>query len=435
MALFRGKDLDLPELTQMYQLTVPEWGDDPLRLIDTELDIWAQLQTHTDSQLIAHEQPTGADALPKLSRGYERDPVVVREILEVRDLPSAVVMKLTEIIDSTKPGCLQLETLVYLVRMMARSGRTDDAWRITEALTRRVAPGITHRLTRIHGISSDRIEELFEEIIVRLYEAWFSNAPSDEFWEVRFGVCLDRTVIGAIRRHNLREFPEPDSKDKAIAWAMAHLKEPERSAFYWTAAAGLTNEQTAIHLGISSSKVRDYVIAAYASLEARSDRILTDDAYISLSPREHYDEAELLNLKALAIAHGINRRVLDSAVKEPGGAMWSVRDLQWIDAQHQDRLRIFGEDGLPSTVHDVNPNVRVPSTHVLNQFAPTPGHALLRRVVDGLWSVVTGHVRVGQCVECLNPFVANERGPVQVYCSSRCGTRVRVRRHAAHTNA
>lgn len=222
-----------------------------------------------------------------LSRGYTRETTVLADIADLEQLSPDAFWRRAAMRDYQQAGCPKLETLVYLVRSRTRSGRVEDAWRIIDVLTRRVTPTIQNRLARIYGISRDQVEELYEEVIAELYAAWLSDAPSDEFWEVRFGVCLDRKVIDAIKRHRrIREHeialatvsddgspmdpleqmadlasldPETSATVKA---ALDSLPEPLRTAFYMTEVAGFTEEATARHLGVTSRTIRNYLARA-----------------------------------------------------------------------------------------------------------------------------------------------------------------------------
>jgi hypothetical protein len=440
MALFRGKDLDLPILTQLYQVVVPpQWEGNPSLLLGGELDNWVQFQVGSEPQPLVDPPPSEADSLPALGRGYKRDPAVVSEVVELRRLPPAQLWERVQITDYTQPGCLRLETLVYVAREWAMSGHADDAWRIIDVLTRRVTPTIQNRLARIYGISLEKVEDVYEEVVAGLYEAWLSDAASDEFWEVRFGACLDRKLTRVILKHRLEQMPAMASLDPesaaAVNAALDSLPEPLRTAFYMTEVAGFTEEVTGRHLAVSQSTVRNYLTRARALLEDRADTAILSGPSPSMSNSTTNDATEVLDLKALAEAHAVTHRMLDSAVVGLEWAVWSVRDLRWLDARHEDHLKVFHDDGLPYAVYDLDPEMRVPAMRVLNQYQTAPRQVLVRRIIDGLWSVVTGRCRVGRCAECRNPFIANERGPNQVFCSNRCGNRVRVRRHAAETNA
>jgi RNA polymerase sigma factor (sigma-70 family) len=222
-----------------------------------------------------------------LSRGYTRESAVLVDIADLERLPAESFWQRAAMRDYQQAGCPRLETLVYLVRSRARAGRTEDAWRIIDVLTRRVTPTIQNRFARVYGISRDQAEDLYEEVIAELYEAWLSEAPSDEFWEVRFGVCLDRKVIDAIKRYRrireneialatvsddgspmdpLEQMPDPAALDPetaaAVNAALDSLPEPLRTAFYMTEIAGFTEEATASHLGVTSRTIRNYLARA-----------------------------------------------------------------------------------------------------------------------------------------------------------------------------
>lgn len=222
-----------------------------------------------------------------LSRGYSRENAVLADIADLERLPEDAFWRRVSIRDYQQPGCPRLESLVYLARRRARSGRSEDAWRIVETLTRRVTPTILNKLAKVYGISRDQAEDLYEDVIADLYDEWLSEEPAHEFWEVRFGVCLERRVIDAIKRHRrirenevaltatteegatldpLEQMPDLAALDPQTAAtaraALDSLPEPLRTAFFMAEFAGFTEDAVSAHLGVTSRTIRNYLARA-----------------------------------------------------------------------------------------------------------------------------------------------------------------------------
>jgi RNA polymerase sigma factor (sigma-70 family) len=222
-----------------------------------------------------------------LSRGYQREAAVLAEIADLESASPDTFWRRVGILDYRQPGCPKLETLVYFVRSRERSGAVDDSWRIVEILTRRVTSIIQSRLARVYGISRDQAEDLYEDVVSELYEEWLSGEPAREFWEVRFGVCLDRKVIDAIKRlrrvrdnevalavvsedgethdviEQMADLSSLDPEEAAtIRAALDSLPEPLRTAFYMAEIARFTEEEVAGELAVTSRTVRNYLAKA-----------------------------------------------------------------------------------------------------------------------------------------------------------------------------
>lgn len=125
---------------------------------------------------------------------YEREPVVTRQIAHFCDLPdrerSRALLTPAATGDPHRP---KEETLVYFVREYDRHGQKQVAWDLLESLVSRLSGHIGRELAKWRLPQSEQ-EECAEALIAQLYERVFSHDPSEEFWEVRFWVCLDRRL-------------------------------------------------------------------------------------------------------------------------------------------------------------------------------------------------------------------------------------------------
>jgi hypothetical protein len=194
------------------------------------------------------------------------------------------------------------EALVAVARAFMRSGATEDAWRIIEVLSRRVA-GRTYRHLSLWGIAgASQQEDITRDILHMMIECVLSTDPQNEFWECRFWTCFDRRVRTllrdfASRRHDNVEWNEDveraatdvrplsastatiDWTDNIAAKALLdRLPEPLRTAFYLKHYAGYKEESAdgeptiASTLGVSGRTVRNYLRRAELLLaELRGD--------------------------------------------------------------------------------------------------------------------------------------------------------------------
>lgn len=240
----------------------------------------------------------GNDLKP-LSRGYTREPDVLADIAALRALPGREFWRRAAITDWQADGCPRMESLVYFLRALSLRGDGDEAWRIAEILTGRVANTVLRRIGRWRSLTVDQREEVESAVTIKLYEEWFSLEPGGEFWEVRFAVCLERTISDEIDRalrivRNETDLTswEDDTGDTADAWeriadtptldaettamiadALACLEEPLRTAFYlyhyegWPEYSSDPSQPSIAHLlGVTSRSVRNYLRRAEARL-------------------------------------------------------------------------------------------------------------------------------------------------------------------------
>ncbi|MBC8142984.1 MAG: sigma-70 family RNA polymerase sigma factor [Armatimonadetes bacterium] len=125
---------------------------------------------------------------------YEREPSVMRQIAHFCALPDRVrcsaLCAPVALGDVNRP---KEETLVYFVREYDRRGQQTAAWDLLEALVSRLSGHIKRELSKWRLPQAEQ-DECAEALITQLYERVLSHEPSEEFWEVRFWVCLDRRL-------------------------------------------------------------------------------------------------------------------------------------------------------------------------------------------------------------------------------------------------
>ena len=137
--------------------------------------------------------------LRTLSKGYTHEPDVTKQLNELNGTSKSLFWARVGLIDSSQ-DYVKHETLVCLIRDRVVNNEIDEAWKILEILTSRMKRPIARSLYRWISLSPDQSEQLSEAIIMRMYETCLSTKPVDEFWEIRFKLCLDRMIIDEARK-------------------------------------------------------------------------------------------------------------------------------------------------------------------------------------------------------------------------------------------
>jgi RNA polymerase sigma factor (sigma-70 family) len=223
-----------------------------------------------------------------LSRGYQREDSVEREINSLLRLDSSDrkrrILRPPANDEPASPECT-----LYVIRECLAEGDIETAWSAAEILAKRMSRRITRRLSVWKSLSPYEREEVEEALIARLYRAWLSREPADEFWEVRFNLSLDRALADEIDRAIRRQSREmrltpsedsemdpwetiPDRRAEApeeaaiIADALAALQEPMRTTVWLYYRQDWNEEDIAAHLGCTSRTVRNYLRRAKEQL-------------------------------------------------------------------------------------------------------------------------------------------------------------------------
>jgi RNA polymerase sigma factor (sigma-70 family) len=179
----------------------------------------------------------------------------------------------------------QEETLVYLLRHCHRTGQMEAAFQLLEILIERSARIINHIVYRWRMTPTER-EDCKQQAYAQMCEALFSNDRKDEFWEIRFGLCLARKVkniLAKFGREQGNEIPESQFGDEDdapmlereinrinlsgsspekqvfLAEALASLKPEERIAFLMFHEQGHPQEEIARFLKVEDRTVRNYL--------------------------------------------------------------------------------------------------------------------------------------------------------------------------------
>lgn len=92
------------------------------------------------------------------------------------------------------------EALVYILRDRYRSGDMKSAGDIAELLVERCT-SFLHRQIAAWKISSSHAEDCAYDVLSQLWHDLFNLAPSCEFWEVRFWLCLKRRLLNCVQKY------------------------------------------------------------------------------------------------------------------------------------------------------------------------------------------------------------------------------------------
>ena len=187
------------------------------------------------------------------------------------------------ITDFRDPEYKSNEALVYFVRHFLSIGLQADAWKVIEILVSRSLNTIRRKISgRVRSL--DAAEELVDDLITQLYSVWMSPAITHEFWEIRFGFCLEKAIFSTLRKFwksAKREGgigPETDDFTEADRWAnipdqqasnplervalqsaLAQLPEKESEVIFLYRIEQWDEEKIATHLNVTSRTIRNYL--------------------------------------------------------------------------------------------------------------------------------------------------------------------------------
>lgn len=234
---------------------------------------------------------TDKDTLRPLNRDYFRERAVIAEIRSLQAAGEIAQRRKFE--ESKRQGAYDIspEALVYFLREYYHRGDDRVAGDIMEALARRVIPSARKILFHSHGLTTDQKDQIIEALFAELYQAWLSLGPEDEFWEVRFSVCLKMKLIAVVKKNrrpfqaehgitmtgsdgeeydlteNIVDRRAPSAEQRAlIADALGFLEEPIRTAFYLYHREEWTEERIASHMSVTDRTIRNYLRRAEQKL-------------------------------------------------------------------------------------------------------------------------------------------------------------------------
>lgn len=242
---------------------------------------------------------------------YKREVEVERQIREALDLSPA---QLAERVAAREddPGCLNAETLAYLIRHYRRAGDERKVNDLSGALVRRCESYVARKL---YHVGTALLEECRDQVVLRLFERLLDfESDRGDFLQVRFWAFLNRLVTDVVssyaglrdhiqesvspawvhggelsegdREEGVGYVPEPVSGIQVdtsllVGEALATLEEPHRTVFVlrhyqgWPVESKHPGDPTISgYFGVTSRTVRNWLTAAETRLaEWREERI------------------------------------------------------------------------------------------------------------------------------------------------------------------
>lgn len=128
-----------------------------------------------------------------------REPEVEAQVRALNELAEWERRARLQIAQRAHPQFVREEALVYWLRAYDRRGEAEQAWQIAEILVGRVAGHVARKLARWR-LGPDDGSECAQDLFGDLRAALFDHAPTGEFWEVRFWVCLDRRLWNLVEK-------------------------------------------------------------------------------------------------------------------------------------------------------------------------------------------------------------------------------------------
>ena len=92
------------------------------------------------------------------------------------------------------------EAIVYLLRELNAKDEKRHVGRLLEILLKRIAPTLRRATQFIKNHSQTHCEQCVEEISSQVIFSLLDSSSKQEFWEVKFWLCLKRSIINVVDR-------------------------------------------------------------------------------------------------------------------------------------------------------------------------------------------------------------------------------------------
>lgn len=230
--------------------------------------------------------------LRQLNREYVREAKTIEQVHALLELDDREFWRRISLSNFHDPQFPSQEAAVYFVRHFVNSDDVTSAWRVIELLVKRSVRTITNRFrATVH--SMETAEELADELYSKLYLEWLSLEARFEFWEIRFGFCLDKTILDVIRKYRRKRdiesgMPQPtEDFSEADRWAaipdksatnplekstlrsaLANLSQKESEVIFLYRIENWDEERIAEHMKVTSRTIRNYLRRAENRLRA-----------------------------------------------------------------------------------------------------------------------------------------------------------------------
>lgn len=237
--------------------------------------------------------PTSMSLRPLQNEGRCRELDVEAQLRTLVTLPFAEFWRRAQQTDRSASDFIKEEALVYLLREHYRNGDMKKAGDIAELLVRRSSPFLHKHIAVWRLRSPAHVEECAYEVQSCVWQDLFNLAPSCEFWEVRFWVCLKRRILNCVQKYrtlDTHEFnPDPleDGKGNATpvleTWADLRLPSPQDRLEIQEALAVLPDKERITFILWHYEEWTQEEIAGYLKLSDRAVRYRLERAHERLA--------------------------------------------------------------------------------------------------------------------------------------------------------
>ncbi len=138
---------------------------------------------------------------PLQKQGYYREPDTEKQIRWMLQLSHSEVCRLAEQKKDSAISYIKEETIVYFLREYIANEDKKSIERLILQLQERSNRYITQQISHLKMFSPLHAEQCAEEIFHRFFAAILDSSEKNEFWEIRFWVCLQRVILNTMNKH------------------------------------------------------------------------------------------------------------------------------------------------------------------------------------------------------------------------------------------
>lgn len=132
---------------------------------------------------------------------YFRSEEVIAQIQWLSSLSTSEIGKLAHERVDASSYVVKEETLVYLLREAHKSDNLELADELSESLLKRIAPSVRRATIFIKTSSETHWEQCVEEITHKVLLSFIDCSAKNEFWELKFWLCLKRVEINVNEKY------------------------------------------------------------------------------------------------------------------------------------------------------------------------------------------------------------------------------------------
>lgn len=132
---------------------------------------------------------------------YFRSEEVIAQIQWLSSMPTKEIVKLAHERADASSYVVKEETLVHLLREAHQSDNLELADELSESLLSRIAPSIRRATIFLKTSSETHWEQCVEEITHKVLLSLIDCSAKNEFWELKFWLCLKRIVINVNEKY------------------------------------------------------------------------------------------------------------------------------------------------------------------------------------------------------------------------------------------